>query len=89
MSDIDYDIMIGGYHDHTPISGHPILVPDINPDIRYVVYDIGDMMTPGRYRAGCVPDILVVTPPAATRRYRVTSDMSRYRVERKPRYRDT
>jgi hypothetical protein len=61
VSDIDYDI--GGYH--TPISGHPILVPyidtilgyhvtnirtpdiipDIDPNIRYVVYDIGDMMT--------------------------------------------
>ncbi len=29
VSDIDYDI--GGYH--TPISGHPILVPDIDTDI--------------------------------------------------------
>jgi hypothetical protein len=39
----------------TPISGYhvtdigtPDIVPDINPDIRYKVYDISDMMT--RYR---------------------------------------
>ena len=37
---------ISGYH-VTDI-GTPDIVPDINPDIRYVVYDIGDTMT--RYR---------------------------------------
>ena len=62
MSDIDTDI---GYHPIlypilTPISvvavadiGHPDIGPDINTDIGYVVYDIGDRMT--RYRR--VPDI--------------------------------
>ena len=59
---IDTDI---GYHPIlypilTPISavavadiGHPDIGPDINTDIGYVVYDIGDRMT--RYRR--VPDI--------------------------------
>ena len=68
----------------TPISGQhvtdigtPDIDPDTNPDIGYVVYDIGAMMT--RYRV-------------CTRyryRYRVTYDMSRYRVKGKTRYRDT
>jgi hypothetical protein len=35
--------LISGYY-VTDI-GTPDIVPDINPDIRYVVYDIGDMMT--------------------------------------------
>ncbi len=61
MSDIDTDI---GYHPIlylilTPISvvavpdiGHSDIGPDINTNIGYVVYDIGDRMT--RYRG--VPD---------------------------------
>ena len=63
----------------TPISGYhvtdigtPDIVPDIDPDIRYVVYKIGDMMTRYRVSIGTL--------------YRVTCDMSRYRVKRKPRY---
>jgi hypothetical protein len=63
----------------TPISGYhvtdigtPDIVPDIDidPDIRYVVYDIGDMMT--RYDQVC-------TRLDIGTRYRVTSDMSLYR----------
>jgi hypothetical protein len=40
--------LISGYHDHVTDIGTLDIVPDIDPDIRYVVYDIGDMMT--RYR---------------------------------------
>ncbi len=37
VSDIDYDIS----DSHTPISGHAILVPDIDTDMGYHVTDIG------------------------------------------------
>jgi hypothetical protein len=81
---IDTDI---GYHPIlypilTPISvvavpdiGSPDKDPDINTDIGYAVYDIGDRFT--RYR--CVPDIGVNIGVNVTR-YRVSSDMTRYRV---------
>jgi hypothetical protein len=99
---IDTDI---GYHPIlypilTPISvvavpdiGHPHIGPDhdINTDIGYAVYDIGDRMA--RYRG--VPDIGVnigvnVTRYRVSSGYRVSSDMTRlgYRVTRKTRYRD-
>ncbi len=57
MSDIDTDI---GYHpilsliltlisgNAGPDIGYPDIGPDIDPDIGYTVYDIGDMIT--RYR---------------------------------------
>jgi hypothetical protein len=75
VSDIDTDV---GYHPIlypilTPISvvavadiGHPDIGPDINTDIGYAVYDIGDKMT--RYRG--VPDIGVNIGVNVTR-YRV------------------
>jgi hypothetical protein len=84
VSEIDTNI---GYHPifHpvlTPISvvavpdiGHPDIGPDINTDIGYAVYDIGDRMT--RYRG--VPDIGVDICVNVTR-YLVSSDMTRYRV---------
>ncbi len=66
----------------TPISvvavpdiGHPDIGPDIHSDIGNAVYDIGDKMT--RYRG--VPDIGVNIGVNVTR-YRVSSDMTRYRV---------
>ncbi len=92
MSEIDTDVW---YHPIlypilTPISvvaisdiGHPDIGPDINIDIGYAVYDIGDRMT--RYRG--VPDIGVNIGVNVTR-YRVSSDMTRYRVTQKTRYRD-
>ncbi len=92
MSEIDTDV---GYHPIfypilTPISvvavpdtGHPDIGPDINIDIGYAVYDIGDNMT--RYRG--VPYIGVNIGVNVTR-YRVSSDKTRYRVTRKIRYRD-
>jgi hypothetical protein len=74
----------------TPISvvavpdiGHPDIGPDVNTDIGYAVYNIGDRMT--RYRG--VPDISVNIGVNVTG-YRVSSDMTRYRVTRKTRYRD-
>ncbi len=86
MSDIDTDI---GYHPIlypilTPISGvagpdigYPDIGPNIEPDIGYIVYDIGDMMT--RYRIA--PDISVnIGVNLNLTRYRVSSDMTRYRV---------
>ncbi len=75
MSDIDTDV---GYHPILypilkPISvvavadiGHPDISPDINTDIGYAVYDIGDRTT--RYRG--VPDISVSISVNVTR-YRV------------------
>ena len=84
MSEIDTEV---GYHPIlypilTPISvvavpniGHPDIGPDINTDIGFAVYDIGDRMT--RYRG--VPDIGVNIGVNVTR-YRVSSDMPRYRV---------
>ena len=89
---IDTDI---GYHPIlcpilTPISvvavpgiGHPNIGPDINTDIGYAVHDIGDRMT--RYRV--VPDIGVNVGVNVTR-YRVSSDITRYWVRRKTRFRD-
>ncbi len=84
VSEIDTDIE---YHPilHpilTPISvvavpdiGHPDIGPDINTNIGYAVYDIGDRMT--RYRG--VPDIGVNIGVNVTR-YRISSDITRYRV---------
>ncbi len=84
---IDTDI---GYHPIlypilTPISvvavpdiGHPDTGPDINTDIGYAVYDIGDSLRFTRYRG--VPDIGVNIGANVTR-YRVfSSDITRYRV---------
>ena len=62
MSDIYTDI---GYHPIlypilTPISvvavadiGHPDIGPDINTDIGYAVYDIGDRMSENDPKSGC------------------------------------
>ncbi len=69
MSDIDTDIGIAG-----PDIGIPDIGLDIEPDIRYALYDIGDIMT--RYRVA--PDIGVNI--GVNVRYRVSSDMTRYRV---------
>jgi hypothetical protein len=66
----------------TPISvvagpdiGHPDIGPDTDTDIGYALYDIGDRMT--RYRG--VPYIGVNIGVNVTR-YRVSFDMTRYRV---------
>ncbi len=99
VSDIDYDI--GGYH--TPISGHPIfvpdidtdigischryrdtdIVPDIDPDIRYVDYDIGDMMT--RYRVCTryrypISGTMRHVPISGQKKTPISGHITRYRV---------
>ena len=56
---------------------------DIGPDLRYEVYDIGDIMS--RYRD--TPDIGTNIGVIITQ-YRDASDMPRYWVKRKIRYRD-
>ncbi len=56
-----------------PDIGHPDIGPDIDTDIRYAVYDIGDRLT--RYRG--VHDIGVNISVNVTR-YRVVSDETRY-----------
>ncbi len=58
-----------------PYIGISDIGPDIEPDIGYAVYDIGEIIT--RYRVA--PDIGVNIGVNVTR-YRVSSDMTRYRV---------
>jgi hypothetical protein len=72
----------------TPISGVaglyigiPDIGPDIEPDIGYAVHDIDDKMA--RYRI--VPNIGTNIGVNVTR-YRVSSDMTRYRVTREIQY---
>jgi hypothetical protein len=79
VSDIDNDI---GYHPIlylilTQISGvaGPNIGPDIEPDIGYTVYEIGDTMT--RYR---VTPYISVNIGVNMTRFRVSSEMTRYRV---------
>lgn len=74
----------------TPISGYhvtdigtPDIVPDIDPDIRYVVYDIGDMMT--RYRVSTryrypISGHMRHVPISGQKKTPISGHMTRYRV---------
>ena len=72
---------ISGYH-VTDI-GTPDIVPDIDPDIRYVVYDIGDMMT--RYRVSTryrypISGHMRHVPISGQKKTPISGHMTRYRV---------
>ena len=74
----------------TPISGYhvtdigtPDIVPDIDPDIRYVVYDIGAMMT--RYRVSTryrypISGHMRHVPISGQKKTPISGHMTRYRV---------
>ncbi len=80
---------ISGYH-VTDI-GTPDIVPDIDPDIRYVVYDIGAMMT--RYRVSTRYSLrypisghghMRHVPISGQKKTPISGHMTRYRVSGLP-----
>ncbi len=68
---------------HVTDIGTPDIVPDIDPDIRFVVYDIGDMMTrypvSTRYRYPILGHMRHV-PISGQKKTPISGHITRYRV---------